>query len=74
MPLYALEVRKVDLELIALLNAGVTPEVEKRPTYFIFDSAWNSDVPNQIVTKREFLQNYDISGRPQSPMVLRLKG
>lgn len=73
MPLYALEVRKVDLELIALLNEGVTPEVEKSPTYFIFDSKWNSDVPNQIVTKREFYQNYEISGRPQSPMVLRLK-
>lgn len=69
MKLYAIKIRKSDLELITLLNGGVTPAVEKKPTYFIFDATWK--VPNKIVTEREFLANYEISSR--SPLMLALK-
>jgi len=71
MKLYALKIRNSDLELITLLNSGVTPEVEKK-TYFIFDATWNSDVPNQIMTERELLTTYDLK-KSYGPHLLALK-
>jgi hypothetical protein len=71
MKLYALKIRKSDLGLITLLNGGVEPKVEKKESYFIFDATWNSDVPNVIVSNREFLQTYDIM--KSSPLVLTVK-
>ena len=72
MPLYALEIREHDLELLTMLNDGVTPPVEKRTTYLILDVEPNS-VSTKIVKERELLQNYDISGRPRTPVFLRLR-
>ncbi len=63
MKLYAILIRKSDLELIALLNNGVTPKVEKEKTYFIFDATWNSEFVPMIVTELEFYNTYDISRR-----------
>lgn len=60
MKLYALKIRKTDIALITLLNSGVTPEIEKKNTYFVFDATWNTDVPNKIISEREFLK-YNIS-------------
>lgn len=71
MQLYAIKIRKSDLALITLLNAGVTPKVEKTETYFVFDATWNSEVPNQIVTHRKFLTTYDLKGI--QPMLLACK-
>ncbi len=71
MKLYALEIKKSDLALITLLNNGVTPKVEKVKTYFIFDATWNTDYVPQIITRREFMQTYDIYSN--SPLLLRLK-
>ena len=71
MKLYAIKIRKSDLELITLLNGGVTPAVEKKPTYFIFDATWNSDVPNEIVTEREFYNRFEI--KTNGPLLLSLK-
>jgi hypothetical protein len=66
MELYAIKIQKSHLALITLLNGGVTPKVEKQPSYFIFDATWNSDVPNEIVTAREFLQRFEIFWRRSS--------
>lgn len=71
MELYAIQIQKSHLALITLLNGGVTPKVEKKTTYFIFDATWNSDVPNEIVTEREFLQRFEISSR--TPLLFKLK-
>ena len=70
MKLYALKIRNSDLELITLLNSGVTPEVPKTPTYFVFDATWNSDVPNQIMTERELLKTHDL--KSNGPHLLAL--
>jgi hypothetical protein len=56
MKLYAILITKFDIDLITFLNEGVTPEIEEKPTYFIFDATWNSDVPNEIVTEDELLE------------------
>jgi len=70
--LYALKVRKSDLELITLLNNGYTPEVKKTETYFIFEiEDGGKTIRTKVVTKREMLQNYDIY--KTSPLLLRLK-
>jgi hypothetical protein len=71
MKLYGIKIQKSHLALIALLNAGVTPEIEKTPTWFIFDATWNSEVPNKIVTDREFLQTCEIKG--WQPMLLAIR-
>lgn len=71
MKLYAIQIQKSHLELITLLNQGVTPQIEKKKTYFIFDATWNSDVPSEIVTEREFHDRFEISSR--SPLLLSLK-
>lgn len=70
MHLYAIKVQKSHLAMIALLNNGVVPEVEKTTTWFIFDATWNSEVPNKIVTDREFLQ-YTLKG--WQPLLLSIK-
>jgi hypothetical protein len=71
MKLYAIKIRKSDLALIALLNNGVTPKIEKTKTYFIFDSAENSEYVPQIITERKFLQTCDIMNT--SPLLLAIK-
>lgn len=71
MQLYALKLRKSDLALITLLNGGVTPKIEKRNNYFLFDDAWNSDFIPQILTEREFLSNYEF--KQNSPLLLSIK-
>lgn len=71
MELYAIRITKSHLALIALLNEGVTPVVEKKPTWFVFDATWNSDIPNRILTEREFYNLGEISSR--SPLMLKLK-
>jgi hypothetical protein len=71
MKLYALKIRKSDLALITLLNNGVTPEVEKTKTYFLFDATWNTDYVPQIITERTFLQTCDIM--KISPLLLSIK-
>lgn len=71
MELYAIQIRKTDLPLITLLNSGVTPEIETKKTYFVFDATWNSEVPNEIVTERELDKRFEVSAR--SPMLLKLK-
>jgi len=55
MHLYAIQVQAKDLDLITLLNQGVTPAIEAKPTYFVFDATWNSEVPNEIVTEEELI-------------------
>lgn len=70
MKLYAIKIRKTDLALITLLNGGVTPEIEKKSTYFIFDATWNTDYVPQIITQRELL-SYEISNL--SPLFLSIK-
>lgn len=71
MQLYALKIRKSDLALITLLNGGVTPKIEKRNNYFLFDATWNSDFVPQILTEREFMSNYEF--KQNSPLVLSIK-
>lgn len=71
MKLYALKIRKSDLELLTLLNGGVTPKIEKTPTYLVFDATWNSDVPSKIVTERELQQTCDF--KINGPLLLALK-
>lgn len=71
MELYAIKITKSNLVLCALLNAGVVPKLEKKPTWLIFDATWNSDVPNEIITERELYNRFDI--RAHSPLVLRIK-
>ncbi len=52
--LCAIRIVTPNLELITLLNQGVTPQVESPKTYFVFDPEWNSEVHNEIVTERQF--------------------
>lgn len=72
MNLYALKIRKSDIELLTLLNQGVTPKVEKnKTTYLVFDATWNSEVPNKIVTERELDQMHEV--KMHGPMLFALK-
>ncbi len=66
---YAIEITAQDLDLITLLNQGVTPVVEDR-TYFVFDATWNSEEPNQIVTEEELVSLDEFDFRPT---IYRLK-
>jgi len=68
--LYAIEIKKNSLALVTLLNQGVTPPIEKKKTYFIFDATWNSEVPNEIVTEKELLTHPFYQN---SPLILKLK-
>lgn len=71
MKLYALEIRKADLALIALFNDGsVIPKVEKPYKYFVFNAERDSDFSPKIITKRELL-SYDI--KSTSPLLLAVK-
>ena len=63
---YAIEIRKSDLPLLAMLNGGLEPKVQKTITFLIVDT----DGPNEIITKREFLKTRMISSR--SPHVMKL--
>lgn len=71
MKLYAIAIKPRALPLIALLNNGVTPEIEKKPTYFIFDADPDTEFVPQIITLREFIRDHDIYAH--SPSVLALK-
>lgn len=68
---YAIKIRKSDLALITFLNGGVTPEVQKTPTYLIFSADGSSESSSKVVTERELYDHYEISSR--SPLVLALK-
>lgn len=72
MNLYAIKIRKTDLKLITLLNSGVTPKIEKKTTYFVFDAMWNTNVPNQIVTEQE-LFNWNIKGIQPTLLAMPVK-
>lgn len=71
MKLYAIKIQKSHLELLTILNGGVTPQIEKRTTYLIIDAT--ETIPNEIVTEREFYADprFDIS--TNSPLFLKLK-
>lgn len=73
MELYAIKIRKTDLALITLLNSGVTPLIESKPTYFVFDAAWNSEVPNQIVTETELINSCASGFNTNGPTLLKFK-
>lgn len=64
---YAIKIRKSDLPLLAMLNGGVEPKVEKKTTFLIVDT----DGPNDIVSEREFLQTCEINSN--GPLLLKLK-
>ena len=71
MELYAIRIRKSDLPLITILNGGVTPEIEKTPTYLVVKIEDSEHTHNEIVTERVFHQRFEISNR--SPLLLKLK-
>lgn len=71
MLLYAIEIRKSNLALITLLNSGVTPEIEKKSTYFLFDATWNTDFVPQILDSRECWNTYEIKNT--NPMMFAVK-
>lgn len=64
---YAIKIRKSDLPLIAMLNHGVEPEIEKSPTYLIV----NLDGHNEIVTETELVKTYEFNA--YGPNVLKIK-
>ena len=64
--MYAMKIRKSNLDILTMLNEGVTPEIEKTTTYLII----RTDAPNDIVTERELHTLYDIS--MQTPLLLKL--
>ena len=70
-PIYAIEIKKRDFELIAVLNGGVTPLIEKKKTFFVFEIEGGETVNPTIVTQKELANDYDIVGN--SPLFLRLK-
>lgn len=72
MKAYALRIRRFDLPLLTLLNGGVVPEIDKKPTYLVVFIDNDGNTTRKIVTEREFLQNYNIS-EVRSPLVLALK-
>lgn len=72
MDLYAIEILRQDLPLITLLNQGVTPQIEAKPTWFVFDATWNSEVPNQIVSEEELLKR-DAFEYATRPTIYRIK-
>jgi hypothetical protein len=71
MEMYAIKIQKSQLPLITFLNGGVTPDIEKKTTYLVFDAVLDSNVPNEIVTERELAERFDIKG--WQPFVLALK-
>lgn len=66
--MYAIKIRKSDLPLLALLNKGYEPAIEKTSMYLIV----NPDGANQMVTEKEFDANY--AGRISStgPALVKL--
>jgi hypothetical protein len=69
---YAILIQAKDLDLITLLNRGVTPAIEEKPTYFVFDATWNTTLLNQIVTEEELLKRGAFEDAT-SPIVYRLE-
>lgn len=72
MHLYAIQVQAKDLDLITLLNQGVSPALEAKPTYFVFDAEWNTEVPNEIVTEEELI-NRGTFDSATAPIIYRLE-
>jgi hypothetical protein len=69
---YAILIQEDDLWLITLLNQGVTPAIEPKPTYFVFDAMWNSDVPSEIVSEAELIEHGAFEDAT-SPIIYRLE-
>lgn len=67
---YAIPVRKEHLDLITLLNQGVTPIIEGVPTYFVVDGSPTSDVPTELMTEEVLLAKEEIAF---SLMIFELK-
>lgn len=57
---YAIEIKNQNLDLITLLNHGVTPLVEGN-TFFVFDATLDSEVPNKIVTEEELISSEEFA-------------
>lgn len=69
---YAILIQPKDLDLITLLNQGVTPAIEPKATYFVFDAMWNSEVPNEIVSEEELIEHGAFEDAT-SPIIYRLE-
>lgn len=67
---YAIKIRKSDLPLITILNGGVTPAIEKQPTYLIF-SAEDDNLFSEIVTQRELDKRFEV--KQNGPLLFALK-
>lgn len=56
---YAISVSEKNLDLIEFLNDGVRPQIEEKPTHFVFTIV----TPNEITSKIEYEDDlYDDSG------------
>ena len=71
MQMYCIKISKTNLALITLWNNGVTPKIEKKETYFIFDATWHSDFVPIILTTRECFNTYEI--KKLNPLLLAVK-
>lgn len=53
---YALKINESNLTLITLLNGGVTPEIEKTPTFFVVTIEDGENSHPEIITEESFRQ------------------
>ena len=58
---YAIEIREGNRDLITVLNQGTPVYVNpnKKPSYFVFESAWPHSFQNQVVTEEELLEHFE---------------
>lgn len=66
--MYALKIRKIDLDLLTQLNKGVTPTVEKKDTYLIVRPSGE----NEIVSALEFQTKYADKVAVNSPKLFKI--
>lgn len=69
--LHAIEITAASRSLITLLNNNTIPPITKKKTWFIFDTAWNSEFVPKIMPYREMINTYDFY--KHGPFVVRLK-
>lgn len=71
--LYAIEVKKANLELITFLNGGMKPKIQKKKTWFLFEldeSGKHTMIP-EIISDRDIMRSYE--PYKHGPFMIRLR-
>lgn len=66
--MYAIKIRKTDLPLLALLNKGFEPALDKDTHYLIV----NPDGANEMVTEKEFDEKFATRVSTAGPVLMKI--